>query len=185
MVEDRVLDEIKTKAKNLLKHYPCRNLKLKEVSEVVSEPTIGFAIRISAEGPDWNFENISLFKKKDLKDPSLAKKCVEKLLQAIPSKFATANVTNVNESAKDIMHNFSGRDIPNTFIIEKLPYRQLQIKFADYRIFLKLNIKSYQRVLALFDQQKSWPAELQFDALASCLKRKEIVTLLLYLSSAN
>lgn len=185
MVEDRVLEEIRTKARNLLKHYPCRKLRLTDVSEIVSDPGVGFAIRLAAVGPEWNFETISLFKKKDLKDPSLAKRCVEKIMLAIPKKFSDLRVTNVQDTAKDLMHNFVSRSIPDCFNIEKLPYRQLQIVCEENRSFLKVNIKSYQRLLALLEQEKEWPAEISFEKLAECLKRKELVTLLLYLSKSS
>lgn len=185
MVEDRVLEEITIKAKNLLKHYPCRRLRLIEVSELVSEPSVGFAIKIVAKGPNWRSEKISLFKKKDLKDPNLAKRCVEKLMKDIPESFAIVNIINVKTIAEDLMHNFSEKNVPDTFCITKLPYRQLQIVSNNSKIFLKLNVKSYQKILNFFDTIESWPAEIDFSELSGLLKRKELITLFLYLANTN
>lgn len=184
MVEDRVLEEIKLKARNLLKHYPCRKLRLLEVTELVSDPAVGFAIKVVAKGPDWNYSNISLFNKKDLKDPTLAKRCVEKLLKNIPAKFSRVVVTEASSASKEIMRNFTDKIVPDTFVIEKLPYRQLQICVNNTsKIFVKLNIKSYQRILSLFNNYENWPIQVTFAEIASCFKRKELVTLFLYLAS--
>ena len=185
MVEDRVLEEINVKAKNLLKHYPCRKLRLVEVSELVSEPTVGFAIKIVAKGPNWKSEKISLFKKKDLKDPNLAKRCVEKLMKDIPEEFAIVNVSNVKGIAEDLMHNFSEKNVPDTFCITKLPYRQIQIVSNNSKVFLKLNVKSYQKILNFFDSIEFWPAEVDFSEISGLLKRKELITLFLYLANTN
>ena len=183
MVEDGVLEAVTIKTKNFLKHYPCRNLKLSSIKLIQSElDSTVFGIQMLITTPAEPIDHLVMFKKKDLKDPLLPKRCVELLRSRIPEIYSNVTVTDVSSVAEEVLKNFSERQLPDSFILEKLPYRQLQLRVNSRKFFIKLNIKSYQRVLSLFDLQKPWPVTITLQDLTKNLKRREVVTLLLYLS---
>jgi len=188
MVEDRTLDDISIKVKNFLKHCTCRYLRFKSVEEILTEGTPNvFAIKIIISTPADDVNSISLFKKKDLKDPLLIRRCIEDLRSKIPEKFMEARIVDLQDVdvKSNLLTNFSEVKLPEFFIISKLPYRQLQIECADRRFFIKLSVKSYQRILNVFSKKTEYPLVIKLSELTTVLKRRELITLLIYLKQAS
>lgn len=183
MVKDGMLIEIETKAKNLLKHLPCRQLRVLGVSEVVSEtaPNVfGICIKYSIFGKEETF--ISLFKKADLKK-DIVKRCLNGFRNKIPEDYSTLTIKNVVDISNTFLNRFSLKNEIDEFVISKIPYRQLKICFGDSSFFLDIQRVSYQKILAVLNEKSDWPAELNFEELQGLLKRKEIVTLCIQLAN--
>lgn len=187
MVTNRaVLEDIQVKITNLLKHLPCRQLKLKSIEWLTSElDTNIFGVKIVIQTPDSDIENVTLFKKKDLKDSKLPKHCIEQILKKIPQQYLSITIQDVQVTTKGVLKNFKEKDIPDEFILEKFPYRQLQIRVNDRKLFIKLSTKTYQKILNFFNKQNQFPLTISFSHINNCLKRRELVTLLLYLTQTT
>jgi hypothetical protein len=184
MVEDRTLVAINTKVTSLLKHLPYRQLRVDTIEPVFTDDDSIHPIRISVVDRTKN-ERIDVVHILGSDESMDIKRCVEVLKSKIPAQYLSLNIVNVNQVAQEVLKNFSKRDLPDSFILEKLPYRQLQISVNGKRIFLKICVKSYQRVLSMLNSLTNWPNEVGLDRILNCLKRKELVTLLLYLSQID
>lgn len=172
-----MLDLFILKTRNLLKHYPCRNLKILNVEkQTAANKTDADVVVITVGNKVENWKKAFIFDRHT--DEDFIKSFVEDIKNEIPEKYSQLQITNVKEIAENILHNFSKKDISDTFYITKIPYRQLKI---NDKIFLNINNITYQKILALLSKIDTWPASISFQDLTNCMKRKEIVTLLLYL----
>lgn len=184
LVEKAFLDCFKIKLNNYLKHCVCRSLKIEKIEkiEITQKNYIGVLTVIKT--PIKNLQIINLIKTKDLENLESTKKYIENIKNKLPQEISNIEVTNIKDILNDLNTTLSIKDIPESFYLERLPYRQLQIKSNEKRFFLDLCTKSYQKVLSKLQSLYSWPAQLNINIIKDCFKRKELITLLLYLSQS-
>jgi hypothetical protein len=182
MVADGTLEEIRLKANNLLKHLPCRGLRVEGITELTSEtsPNV-FGICIHYSIYKEMYTSTSLFKKSDLKK-DLVKRCVNDFKNKIPAEFKELHVKNVKEPASEYLKSFSLENTIDEFLIVQFPYRQIKIQIGDSFFFLNVQKITWQKILARVSKEKEWPAFINFEDLLNLLKRKEIVTLCIRLT---
>lgn len=181
LIEKKFLDCFELKLKNFLKHNVCRQLRLASLLKVETNQKNCIGILTTISTPKSNLQVFNLVKQKDLKDLNNVRNCIELIKNNIPKEFCKIEITNIKN---DITTNLKIKDIPDNFYLEKLPYRQLQIAVNEKRLFIDLCTKSYQRILAKLKNIEDWPVKLSFEDFSECLKRKEIVTLLIYLNQS-
>lgn len=149
-----------------------------------------FGIKINYRVRESDYQFTQVFDNKQLKDGAFAKRVVEAFIKVLPA--CTLQVSGVKEAVKDFLKNFSTLDktsIKDTFFITKLPFRQLQLSSSGKdldKFFIKLGGKSYQRLISSIDRLDWREDNLSipfFDILQGALKRREIITLLLLLST--
>lgn len=186
MVEDREdIDNIlSSKLKNLLKHLPCRKLKLIRLeSRTLADGSIVAIVISTPEGELDMSKNIFLTLDAPENTEEI-RKTVEKVLAAIPEKYLSITVTGVQKALKNINYSFNPENVPDSFVITKLPYRQLGIRVADRSIFVDFCTATYQKILAVLDNSKEWPCERNFADIAEQIKkRKELIVLLWSISN--
>lgn len=176
MVEDRKIPEIEEKLTKLFKHIPYRKYRVSKMCNQANSLTI------VATSPDSFAEPIvTVIENVDDLD---IKAIVKAVKDNIPEELLKIKISNISSSLNDISYNFSVDNIPESFEIVKLPYRQLLIKLSENKTFyINLCTPSYHRLLSIFDRILDWPGEVSFEQIAKSLKRKEIVTLMLSLAS--
>lgn len=176
MVEDRKISEIEEKLTKLFKHIPYRKYRVSKICNQSNNLTI---VATSSD----SFAEPIVTVVEDVESLDI-KAIVKAVKDNIPESFLKITVSNISSSLNNISYNFSVNNIPESFEIVKLPYRQLLIKLAEDRTFyINLCTPSYHRLLSIFDRLLDWPGEITFDQIAKSLKRKEIVTLMLSLTS--
>jgi len=178
MVKDREISEIVERLTTLLKHLPYRKYRVSKACLLNQGTTFTIvlaSIDSFAEPVVLSIENT---------DDLNIKNAIKAVKDCIPEDFLKINVTDISTSLSNISYNFSVENVPSSFEIVKLPYRQLQIKTATSKSFyVDLCTSSYHRLLSLFDRLTVWPSTVLFEDVARNLKRKEIVTLMLSLTS--
>ena len=162
------------KLRNALKHSVCRKfLKLTNTQFQKDETIVNLAT------PNGKLK-ISL----DVEyTPSLAVHSILNHPEIIP--FNTLNVKDVDKIGLDFLKNFSSQNLADSFILYKVPKKQLQIGTADTKYYVDICMQSYQKVINKLDSLEKWTGQIAFEDLVSCLRRKEIVTILILLSQSN
>lgn len=187
MVEDRMLIEkdfldcFELKLKKFLKHGVCRHLKVTSIKKIETNQKNCIGILTTISTPENDIQVFNLLKQKELTNLENVKDCINIIKNNIPAKFSKLEVVKIKN---DITTNLKIKDVPDSFYLERLPYRQLQIFVNNKRIFIDLCTKSYQRFLALL-KNKEWSSQIDFKSFSECLKRKEIITLLIYLNQST
>ena len=166
----------------------CKSFRCSTVAR--NDKLTAFGIKINYRVREDDYQFTQVFDNKQLKDRTFAKSIVEAFIKVLPA--CTLQVSGVKEATKDFLKNFSTLDktsIKDTFFITKLPFRQLQLSSSGKdldKFFIKLSGKSYQRLLSSIDRLDWREDNLSitfFDVLQGALKRREIITLLLLLST--
>lgn len=187
MVEDRMLIEkdfldcFEVKLKKFLKHCICRQLKVVSIKKIETNQKNCTGILTTISTPENDIQVFNLVKQKDLVNLEKVKDCISIIKNNIPAKFSRLEVINIKN---DITTNLKIKDVLDSFYLERLPYRQLQVFVNEKRFFIDLCTKSYQRVLALL-KNEDWKTQIDFKSFSDCLKRKEIITLLIYLNQST
>lgn len=178
------LDTIKVKIENYLKHIPYRQLKLNDltIANTNKQDTRLLQVLINDRGSGDDINISTVITEKDLKKQFNIKDYVKYVLEKIPAKYMQVKFDNIENTADLYLKNFSNKTLSDSFILEKVPYRQLQISVNDRRFFVKLGVKSYQKTLSFLSTFIEWPDSIDVSKLLNCLKRREVVTLLLYLT---
>lgn len=178
MVEDReIIENLNRKIKNLLKHLPCRRLKLSQlVVKELNEDTQVAVIIIDTPEP----QNIILTLPLSLS----CKDILFEVSKAIPEKYKSLEIKNVQSALKLIKYNFNTQKIPDSFLLTKVPYRQLALKIDNHTAFINLSTSTYQKILHVLDLNENLDY-LDFDKIAVKMRRKELVVLLLSMSTFN
>lgn len=176
MAEIRTLED---KLNNLLKHlaYPCFR-----VSRIVQAP----GDIDSENGCDLCVE---------LKDPKLnVLRPIVHYGEGMGMREFISRVRNCKELkpytqaiVRDVTLDEGGSlsldNVPKSFIITGLPYRQMKISTgSEDSYYIDLCQASYQRVCAVMSNVVSFPAVIPFSKIKDCLKRKEVLVLLITLS---
>lgn len=190
MVEDRDISELEVKLNNLFKHMPCRKIKLGKVNiekadNGLSVVLVSYYVPVMKNNiQDWDIEmSMTVLKPGETFD---IKSCVDKVKKSIPDYYKSIFVENVQSALTDVAYSFSEDKIPDTFEIVKIPFKQLAIRTVeDKPIFIDLCSSSYQKVLAVVDGKNYWSNKVDFKRFVDCMKRRELVTLLLTLSQTN
>ena len=187
MAEDRALENIKRKAENLFKHFPCRFLKILSVEKIESPSTpTAVGICIKYKTPEEENSLITLFKKSELKkEGDCIKRCICELKERVPEKYSALDITNVRELSNTFLERFSLKNELDCFTISGVPYRQLCILLPSGKFFLDVSKVTYQKLLTRFSQEKFWPANMGFESFSNLLKRKEMVTLCIRLAQKD
>lgn len=172
--------ELENKLINLLKRIPFRYLKLKEI-EVSKDSSTYISIKIEDTIKRLDILSFSFYttNKIDVKD------IIKRVKEGIPKEYFNIEIYNVSNILNNISTNLSKKEIPDTFTIIKIPYRQLEILVDDTQLFLNLNVDSYQKVLGYFRKFKECPISIDFSEISKFLKRKELITLFLLLSQID
>ena len=190
MVEDRDISELEVKLNNLFKHMPCRKIKLGKVNiekadNGLSVVLVSYYVPVMKNNiQDWDVEMaMTVLKPEEVFD---VKSCVDKVKKSIPDYYKSIFIENVQSALTDVSYSFSEDKIPNTFEIVKIPFRQLAIKTVTGKpVFIDLCSSSYQKVLAIVDGKNCWTNKIDFKRFVDCMKRRELVTLLLTLSQSE
>ena len=185
MVKDRksLIDTLTLKITNLLKHLPCRGLKLialdiRQLAEPVASEILTIVIA-TPEGPSK-----SLFLTLNVpRDEAAIKKTITEVLKSIPKQYLQITVVNVRSALKSVKSSLDIEALPDSFQLIKLPYRQLSISLNDKTTFIDLCTASYQRILANLNSLKGWPDEIDLELISNCMKRKELLVLVWTLNS--
>lgn len=176
MVEDGKISEIEEKLTKLFKHIPYRKYRVSKMCNQGNNLTI-----VATSSDSFAEPIVTVIESAENLDTKAIVKAVK---DNIPEDFLKITVSNISSSLSSISYNFSVDNIPESFEIVKLPYRQLLIKLTkDKTFYVNLCTPSYHRLLSIFDRLLDWPSEVTFDQIAKSLKRKEIVTLMLSLTS--
>lgn len=186
MVENYCINlkkELEIKLINLLKRIPYRYLKLNSI-EILSEVnnTVHILVRIEDSIKQVNIVSFSFYAEKDKIN---LKEIIKQIKEEIPQDYFVATISGVSKVLNNVSTNLSKKEIPDTFSIIKIPYRQLDIFINEEQIFLNLSISSYQKILSYFQKFKKCPISIEFSEISKFLKRKELITLFLYLSQVD
>lgn len=197
MVEDRdtllnvFLTELEKRLKSLLKHEVCRKIKFYKV-DVKDNPQeanglyISTSINVNIPQNNQIFTSFSKVNESDLDNLDVLKNIIRDIKAVIPEEYKSLKITNFNKTIEDLTSNISTDKTVDEFYLTRIPYRQLQIGlFEDKKIFLNLCTKTYNRILNKLNNIDVWPAELNFLEIKDCFKRKELITLLIYLNQAS
>lgn len=180
MVDNRMLEEISTKIINYLKHIVYRKLKLQDVSNDEKNQII--VITLNDLGT--NTTRVTQIGYRDfVNEEEPVRRIVEMFSLIVPVEYQSIKITDILSGLKNLNYNFSLENIPESFQITKIPYKQLKIKSLDREFFLNVCVETYQRILSLLSNNSKAFAEITFTELTKNMKRKEIVTLLLSLSN--
>lgn len=176
MAEIRTLED---KLNNLLKHlaYPCFR-----VSRIVQAPS---------DVEDKEDYNVCV----ELKDPKLnILRPVVHYDKGMEMREFISRVRNCKELkpytqaiVRDVTLDEGGSlsldNVPKSFIITGLPYRQMKISTgSEDSYYIDLCQASYQRVCAIMSNVVNFPPAIPFNKIKDCLKRKEVLVLLITLS---
>ncbi len=183
MVDNRMLEEVSTKIVNYLKHIVYRKLRFQDISNDEKNQVI----TITLNDLELNITRVTQIGYRDfINEEYPVRRIVERfglmLNLMIPAKYQSIEVTDILPGLENLNYNFSLENIPESFQITKIPYKQLKIKNADREFFLNVCVETYQRILSLLNKSKAF-TEITFTELTKNMKRKEIVTLLLSLSN--
>lgn len=167
MVEDRTL-EIKEKLNKCLKHFAYPGCRCTDVSAYMDNVLVA-----DIRTPEGTI-SVPIDTSKDVKE------IVKSVIECRDLKrYRQVIILNVEVDETRLTLD----NIPDDFIISGLPYRQLKISIGERPFFIDLCAVSYQHVYSLMLSQSHYPACINFKNLKSCLKRKELLVLLITLST--
>lgn len=110
-------------------------------------------------------------------EKSVVHKFIEESKDVQP--YRSVKVTGVGECETK---SLSIGQLPDSFEITGLPYKQLKVSIGDSPIFVDLCKQSYTRVYNYLYSLYSKDAEISFEKLSSLIKRKELLVLSLSIS---
>lgn len=176
MAEIRTLED---KLNNLLKHlaYPCFR-----VSRIVQAPSDvedkdGYNICVELKDPKLNILRPIVRYDKGME----MREFISRVRNCKELKLYTQAI--VRDVTLDEGGSLSLDNVPKSFIITGLPYRQMKISTgSEDSYYIDLCQASYQRVCAVMSNAVSFPAVIPFSKIKDCLKRKEVLVLLITLS---
>lgn len=176
MAEIRTLED---KLNNLLKHlaYPCFR-----VSRIVQAPSDvedkeGYSVCVELKDPKLNILRPIVRYDKGME----MREFISRVRNCKELKLYTQAI--VRDVTLDEGGSLSLDNVPKSFIITGLPYRQMKISTgSEDSYYIDLCQASYQRVCAVMSNVVSFPAVIPFSKIKDCLKRKEVLVLLITLS---
>ena len=176
MAEIRTLED---KLNNLLKHlaYPCFR-----VSRIVQAPSDvedkeGYNVCVELKDPKLNILRPIVRYDKGMETREFISR-VRNCKELKPYTQAIVRDVTLDESGSLSLDN-----VPKSFIITGLPYRQMKISTgSEDSYYIDLCQASYQRICAAMSNAVSFPAVIPFSKIKDCLKRKEVLVLLITLS---
>lgn len=176
MAEIRTLED---KLNNLLKHlaYPCFR-----VSRIVQAPSDvedkeGYNVCVELKDPKLNILRPIVHYDKGMEMREFISR-VRNCKELKPYTQAIVRDVTLDESGSLSLDN-----VPKSFIITGLPYRQMKISTgSEDSYYIDLCQASYQRICAVMSNVVSFPAVIPFSKIKDCLKRKEVLVLLITLS---
>lgn len=176
MAEIRTLED---KLNNLLKHlaYPCFR-----VSRIVQAPSDvedkeGYNVYVELKDPKLNILRPIVRYDKGME----MREFISRVRNCKELKLYTQAI--VRDVTLDEGGSLSLDNVPKSFIITGLPYRQMKISTgSEDSYYIDLCQASYQRVCAVMSNAVSFPAVIPFSKIKDCLKRKEVLVLLITLS---
>lgn len=176
MAEIRTLED---KLNNLLKHlaYPCFR-----VSRIVQAPSDvedkeGYNVCVELKDPKLNILRPIVRYDKGME----MREFISRVRNCKELKLYTQAI--VRDVTLDEGGSLSLDNVPKSFIITGLPYRQIKISTgSEDSYYIDLCQASYQRVCAVMSNVVSFPAVIPFSKIKDCLKRKEVLVLLITLS---
>lgn len=176
MAEIRTLED---KLNNLLKHlaYPCFR-----VSRIVQAPSDvedkeGYNVYVELKDPKLNILRPIIRYDKGMEMREFISR-VRNCKELKPYTQAIVRDVTLDEGGSLSLDN-----VPKSFIITGLPYRQMKISTgSEDSYYIDLCQASYQRVCAVMSNVVSFPAVIPFSKIKDCLKRKEVLVLLITLS---
>ena len=176
MAEIRTLED---KLNNLLKHlaYPCFR-----VSRIVQAPSDvedkdGYNVCVELKDPKLNILRPIVRYDKGME----MREFISRVRNCKELKLYTQAI--VRDVTLDEGGSLSLDNVPKSFIITGLPYRQMKISTgSEDSYYIDLCQASYQRVCAVMSNAVSFPAVIPFSKIKDCLKRKEVLVLLITLS---
>lgn len=176
MAEIRTLED---KLNNLLKHlaYPCFR-----VSRIVQAPSDvedkeGYNVCVELKDPKLNILRPIVRYDKGME----MREFISRVRNCKELKLYTQAI--VRDVTLDEGGSLSLDNVPKSFIITGLPYRQMKISTgSEDSYYIDLCQASYQRICAVMSNAVSFPAVIPFSKIKDCLKRKEVLVLLITLS---
>lgn len=176
MAEIRTLED---KLNNLLKHlaYPCFR-----VSRIVQAPSDvedkgGYNVCVELKDPKLNILRPIVRYDKGMEMREFISR-VRNCKELKPYTQAIVRDVTLDEGGSLSLDN-----VPKSFIITGLPYRQMKISTgSEDSCYIDLCQASYQRVCAAMSNIVNFPAVIPFSKIKDCLKRKEVLVLLITLS---
>lgn len=176
MAEIRTLED---KLNNLLKHlaYPCFR-----VSRIVQAPSDvedkeGYNVCVELKDPKLNILRPIVRYDKGME----MREFISRVRNCKELKLYTQAI--VRDVTLDEGGSLSLDNVPKSFIITGLPYRQMKISTgSEDSYYIDLCQASYQRICAVMSNAVSFPAVIPFNKIKDCLKRKEVLVLLITLS---
>ena len=176
MAEIRTLED---KLNNLLKHlaYPCFR-----VSRIVQAPSDdedkeGYNVCVELKDPKLNILRSVVHYDKGMEMREFISR-VRNCKELKPYTQAIVRDVTLDEGGSLSLDN-----VPKSFIITGLPYRQMKISTgSEDSHYIDLCQASYQRVCAAMSNVVSFPVAIPFSKIKDCLKRKEVLVLLITLS---
>lgn len=170
------LEEIAAKLDNVCKHMALPYIRFTSINRVLKGNEVELYCYIRDEDVD----------------PIVVPYCedVKEMVRRIKEKIhwqESVSIHNVSSVETDL-----DIDPPSMFQITGLPYRQIKICCNEKESFINLCQRSYQKVYSLLyeagkqefilEYQNEPPGFIEFADLKKCLKRKELLVLLLSLS---
>lgn len=116
-----------------------------------------------------------------LTDEDTEKDVVHKFLSS-SSPIKDCSRVEVTDVEKCKTSNLSLGKLPESFVIEGLPYKQLKIGLGDKSVFIDLCKTSYIKVYNYFYSLYSKAHTVSFEKFSTLIKRKELLVLLLSIS---
>ena len=178
MAEIRTLED---KLNNLLKHlaYPCfRVSRIVQIpNDTDSENEDGYSICVELKDPKFNILRPVVRYDKGMEMREFISR-VRNCKELKPYTQAIVREVTLDEGGSLSLDN-----VPKSFIITGLPYRQMKISAgSEDSYYIDLCQASYQRVCAVMSNAVSFPTVIPFSRIKDCLKRKEVLVLLITLS---
>lgn len=178
MAEIRTLED---KLNNLLKHlaYPCFRVSriVQAPNDTDSENEDGCDICVELKDPKLNILRPVVHYDKGMEMREFISR-VRNCKELKPYTQAIVRDVTLDEGGSLSLDN-----VPKSFIITGLPYRQMKISIgSEDSYYIDLCQASYQRVCAAMSNIVNFPAVIPFSKIKDCLKRKEVLVLLITLS---
>lgn len=180
MVKDSetIIETINKKLTNYLKSFPLIHASAPNVKCLLTQNKKSIYVQINLTINNIEYSSETLIDQRNLDINNFIHDFVEK----IPKSLKEIRVINLINFSKPFLKNFKETLEIDTFILNKLPYRQLSIVVKNRCFYLNLSKESYYKVKrALRSLNKT---TVDFSVFINNLKRREILTLLLLLSQS-
>lgn len=181
MVKDdneKIVYIINNKLTNYLKSMPLFHSKppITKCLSTQNKKVVYLQTKLTIDNIDYIEEDLLEKKNLDINN------YIHKLLEKIPNEKKNIIIFNIKQFSDTYLKNFKETLPLDSFILDKMPYRQLSVNVNNKKFFINLSKETFYNLKRAIQKLKS--NKVDFEVFTENLKRKEILTLLLLLSQS-